>query len=116
MTTFEYAPAPESRSIVDIKPSYGLFVDGDFVDGKGKPFKTISPATEEVLAEVAEADQADESSAVIVCAGPADEDTIGGMCPGGDHAVSAPCPAVTTAFVPQAAGFARQGDRHAAAR
>jgi len=30
--TFDYAPAPESRSIVDIKPSYGLFVDGEFVD------------------------------------------------------------------------------------
>ncbi len=61
---FEYAPAPESRSIVDIKPSYGLFVDGEFVDGHGKSFKTISPATEEVLAEVAEADQADVDAAV----------------------------------------------------
>ena len=29
---FEYAPAPESRSIVDIKPSYGLFINGEFVD------------------------------------------------------------------------------------
>ena len=26
---FEYAPAPESRSIVDLKPSYGLFIDGE---------------------------------------------------------------------------------------
>ncbi len=62
--TFEYAPAPESRSIVDIKPSYGLFVDGEFVDGHGKSFKTVSPATEEVLAEVADADQADVDAAV----------------------------------------------------
>ncbi|MFC5176087.1 aldehyde dehydrogenase family protein [Nocardioides taihuensis] len=61
---FEYAPAPESRSIVDLKPSYGLFIDGDFVDGHGRAFKTISPATEEVLAEVAEADQADIDAAV----------------------------------------------------
>ncbi|WP_227467051.1 aldehyde dehydrogenase family protein [Nocardioides lijunqiniae] len=61
---FEYAPAPESRSIVDIKPSYGLFVDGEFVDGHGTSFKTISPATEEVLSEVAEADQADIDLAV----------------------------------------------------
>ena len=38
---FEYAPAPESRSIVDIKPSYGLFIDGEFVDGHGKAFKTV---------------------------------------------------------------------------
>ena len=61
---FEYAPAPESRSIVDLKPSYGLFIDGDFVDGNGHAFKTISPATEEVLAEVAEADDADVDHAV----------------------------------------------------
>jgi aldehyde dehydrogenase (NAD+) len=61
---FEYAPAPESRSIVDLKPSYGLFIDGDFVDGNGHAFKTISPATEEVLAEVAEADDADVDRAV----------------------------------------------------
>src|ERR1044072_2123828 len=61
---FEYAPAPESRSIVDIKPSYGLFINGEFVDGHGKSFKTISPATEEVLAEVAEADESDVEAAV----------------------------------------------------
>jgi aldehyde dehydrogenase (NAD+) len=63
-TGFDYAPAPESRSIVDIRPSYGLFVDGDFVDGTGTPFKTISPATEEVLAEVAEASETDIDAAV----------------------------------------------------
>ena len=61
---FEYAPAPESRSIVDIKSSYGLFINGEFVDGSGKSFKTISPATEEVLAEVAEASSADVDLAV----------------------------------------------------
>src|SRR6476646_448248 len=61
---FEYAPAPESRSVVDIKSSYGLFVNGEFVDGSGKSFKTISPSTEEVLAEVAEADAADVDLAV----------------------------------------------------
>jgi len=59
-----YAPAPESRAVVDIRPSYGLFVDGDFVDGGGKSFKTISPSTEEVLAEVAEADESDVDLAV----------------------------------------------------
>lgn len=61
---FEYAPAPESRSIVDIKPSYGLFIDGEFVDGRGSSFKTINPATEETLAEVAEASDADVDLAV----------------------------------------------------
>ncbi|RLV49960.1 aldehyde dehydrogenase family protein [Nocardioides mangrovicus] len=61
---FEYAPAPESRAIVDIASSYGLFVDGAFTSGSGSSFKTINPATEEVLAEVAEADAADVDRAV----------------------------------------------------
>jgi acyl-CoA reductase-like NAD-dependent aldehyde dehydrogenase len=64
MSTFEYAPAPESRSIVDIAPSYGLFVNGEFVDGHGHSFKSISPSTEEVLAEIAEADETDVDLAV----------------------------------------------------
>jgi aldehyde dehydrogenase (NAD+) len=62
---FTYAPAPESRAIVDIRSSYGLFVNGDFVDATdGKPFKTVSPASEEVLAEVSEAGPADVDKAV----------------------------------------------------
>jgi aldehyde dehydrogenase (NAD+) len=61
---FEYAPAPESRSIVDIAPSYGLFVDGEFVDGSGESFKTVNPATEEVLSEVAAGTDADVDRAV----------------------------------------------------
>ncbi|KHL14555.1 acyl-CoA reductase-like NAD-dependent aldehyde dehydrogenase [Mumia flava] len=61
----EYAPAPESRAIVDLRPSYGLFVDGAFVDGAdGRSFKTVNPASEEVLAEVAEAGDADVDAAV----------------------------------------------------
>ena len=50
---FDYAPAPESRAILDLKPSYGLFIDGQFVDTlDGRTFKTVSPASEEVLAEI----------------------------------------------------------------
>nr|WP_313047661.1 aldehyde dehydrogenase family protein [Nonomuraea jabiensis] len=64
MAIFEYAPAPESRDIVDIKASYGLFIDGEFVDGSGTPFKTINPATEETLAEVATASSDDVDRAV----------------------------------------------------
>jgi aldehyde dehydrogenase (NAD+) len=60
---FEYAPAPESRDIVDIKPCYGLFIDGEFVDADTS-FKTVNPASEEVLAEIAEADAADVDRAV----------------------------------------------------
>ncbi|MFJ3581460.1 aldehyde dehydrogenase family protein [Streptomyces sp. NPDC090127] len=64
-SAFEYAPAPESRSVVDIAPSYGLFIDGEFVEAaEGKVFKTVSPATEEVLSEVAQAGAEDVDRAV----------------------------------------------------
>src|SRR5207237_7244412 len=53
---WDYAPAPESREIVSIKPSYGLFIRGEFVDPKsGRSSEAIDPLTEPPLAEVAEA-------------------------------------------------------------
>jgi aldehyde dehydrogenase (NAD+) len=62
---FEYAPAPESRSIVDIQPAYGLFINGEFVDSAdGQSFKTINPATEEVLADIVDAGPTDVDRAV----------------------------------------------------
>ncbi|MEU2725051.1 aldehyde dehydrogenase family protein [Streptomyces smyrnaeus] len=62
---FAYAPAPESRAVVDIAPSYGLFVDGEFREAAaGKVFKTLSPASEEVLSEVAYGEQEDIDAAV----------------------------------------------------
>jgi NAD-dependent aldehyde dehydrogenases len=65
MSTFEYAPAPESRAVVDIASSYGLFIDGAFVEpAEGRTFKTVNPATEEVLSEVAEGGQEDVDRAV----------------------------------------------------
>ena len=58
--SLDYAAAPESTAIVSIKPSYKLFIGGTFVAAKsGKSFATINPATEEPLAEVAEAGPAD---------------------------------------------------------
>ena len=60
---FEYAPAPESRSIVTIAPEQGLFINGEFVSG-ASTFASINPATEEVLSMVAEADAAAVDSAV----------------------------------------------------
>ncbi len=65
MPAFDYAPAPESRSIVDIHSSYGLFINGSFVDPiSGGSRKTVNPASEEVLAEVAEAGESDVDAAV----------------------------------------------------
>jgi aldehyde dehydrogenase (NAD+) len=65
MEKFEYAPAPESAALVDIKSEYGLFINGKFVAPKGgKTFKTINPATEEVLAKISYAELADVNLAV----------------------------------------------------
>src|SRR5579871_4374265 len=62
---WEYAPAPESRDIVDIAPSYGLFVDGAFAPAEsGESFGTVNPATEEHLADVAAAGASDVDRAV----------------------------------------------------
>ena len=63
--TFDYAPAPESRAVVDIAPHYGLFIDGEFVEPiDGASFKTVNPATEEVLADISEGGAADVDRAV----------------------------------------------------
>jgi aldehyde dehydrogenase (NAD+) len=65
MPTFEYAPAPESPSIVDIQPSYGLYIGGEMVDPiDGSRFKTVNPASEEVLSEVVAAGPQDIDRAV----------------------------------------------------
>ncbi|AKG44885.1 aldehyde dehydrogenase family protein [Streptomyces xiamenensis] len=65
MSIFAYAPAPESRAVVDIAPSYGLFIDGEFRPAaEDKVFPTHSPATEERLSEVAHAGAADVDAAV----------------------------------------------------
>jgi aldehyde dehydrogenase (NAD+) len=82
---FDYAPAPESRAIVDIKPSYGLFVGGEFVEPvDGGVIKSVNPASEEVLAEVAEAGPRDVDRAVQA-ARSAYQDVWSGM-PGRDRA------------------------------
>jgi len=63
--TWEYAPAPEARDIVSIRPEYGLFVDGEFVPpAAGEYFPTLNPATEEQLALVAVAGPDDLDRAV----------------------------------------------------
>ncbi|HEY5202000.1 MAG TPA: aldehyde dehydrogenase family protein [Acidothermaceae bacterium] len=62
---FPYSPAPESRAIVNIASSYGLFIGGEFVEPEdGETFKTINPASEEVLAEISEAGPRDIDRAV----------------------------------------------------
>ena len=63
--TWQYAPAPESKSAASIKSQYDLFINGEWVKPSGnKYFDTINPATEEKLSEVAEANVADVDKAV----------------------------------------------------
>lgn len=63
--SFDYAPAPESRSIVTIADQYELFINGTFTPPQSQQyFGTINPATEEHLSTVAEAGQADVDAAV----------------------------------------------------
>ena len=65
MSDWTYAPAPESRDVANLRSSYGLFIDGAFVDSAGGgAFKSVNPATEEVLAEVTEAATADVDRAM----------------------------------------------------
>ena len=62
---WDYAPAPESTEHIKIQSRYELFIGGKFVSPKsGNYFKSINPATEEILTEVAEANEADVNLAV----------------------------------------------------
>ena len=70
MAKWEYAPAPESTEIVDIKDTYGLYIGGQFVEpASGEYFKTINPATEEVLAAIPVAGEEDINRAVEAARG-----------------------------------------------
>jgi aldehyde dehydrogenase (NAD+) len=64
MSFLEYAPAPESQAILNLRSEYGLFIGGEFRAGGGKPFASISPATEKHLATIATADEGDVDAAV----------------------------------------------------
>ena len=60
-----YAPAPQATDVVRIAPENGLFIGGEFTPAAdGRQFATVNPATEEPLAQVAEAGQADVDRAV----------------------------------------------------
>ncbi|HQY64206.1 MAG TPA: aldehyde dehydrogenase family protein, partial [Polyangiaceae bacterium] len=62
---WEYAPSLESTDHVRLQSRYELFIGGKWVAPKsGRYFPTISPSTEETLAEVAEANAEDVDLAV----------------------------------------------------
>ncbi|HZI38999.1 MAG TPA: aldehyde dehydrogenase family protein, partial [Acidimicrobiia bacterium] len=82
---WEYVPSRESTDIVEIADRYDLFIGGEFRKPKsGKYFPTVDPATEETLAEVAEAGP-DDVDAAVAAARAAFEDGWGRM-PGSERA------------------------------
>jgi aldehyde dehydrogenase (NAD+) len=58
-----YAPAPESREIVQLQERYGHFIGGKWVEAS-ETYETISPATEERLATIGEGTPEDVDRAV----------------------------------------------------
>ncbi|WP_432849743.1 aldehyde dehydrogenase family protein [Amycolatopsis sp. CA-161197] len=84
MGIFEYAPAPESRDIANLKDHYRPFIGGEFVDGSGESLKTVNPATEEILAEVGTASVSDVDAAVR--AARAAYETVWSRMPGSERA------------------------------
>ncbi len=64
MSFRDYAPAPESTAILNLRPSYGLYIGGEWTDGRGGSMTTISPATENSIAEISLADASDIDRAV----------------------------------------------------
>lgn len=64
-SVWEYDAAPESSDHAEVKDRYELFIGGKFVKpSKGRYFKSINPANNEVITEFAEATQSDVDDAV----------------------------------------------------
>ena len=63
-----YAPAPESRDVVQIRERYGHFVGGEWLEPT-ETYETISPASEETLAVVGQGTKADVDRAVAAARG-----------------------------------------------
>jgi len=64
-SVFEFSPALESAGHIQLKDQYDLFINGKWTKPKsGKYFKTINPSNEKVIAQVAEANEADVDAAV----------------------------------------------------
>ncbi|MCX7728060.1 MAG: aldehyde dehydrogenase family protein [Bacteroidia bacterium] len=62
---WNYAPSPESTDHIHLEKQYGLFINNQFVKPhSNKYFDTINPATEEKIADIAEADETDVDNAV----------------------------------------------------
>ena len=62
---WDYSPSLESTNHIRLKQQYGLFINNEWVAPRSKKyFSSTNPATEEVLAEIAWANEADVDNAV----------------------------------------------------
>lgn len=62
---WDYDPAPEKPDHIKLDKKYDLFINGEFTQpAEGQYFKTLNPANEKELAEVAMATRADVDKAV----------------------------------------------------
>ena len=70
LKTMDYGPAPESNTHVlawldQHKEGFGHFIDGEFVNSSGKQFfDAVNPATDEILARIAQGTAEDIDAAV----------------------------------------------------
>ena len=65
MSFLDYAPAIESRSVLQVREQYGLFIDGEFRPGSGGTITSIAPADESVITTVDVASADDVDAAVV---------------------------------------------------
>ena len=64
-SSWGFAAAPENTKHIKLKKKYDLFIEGEFVKPQSKKyFDTINPATDEVIAKIAEANKMDVERAV----------------------------------------------------
>ena len=62
-SSWDYAPAPEARDLVQLRDRYGLFVGGEWLEPR-ETYTTIDPSSEEALAEVGQASSEEVDLAV----------------------------------------------------
>ncbi len=63
--TWDLAPAPESTGHIHLQDSYGLFINGKFMESAGgEMYDSINPATEKRIASITESTEADVDKAV----------------------------------------------------
>ena len=65
-SSWNYASATESTDHIILKKQYDLFINGEFIKpNSNRYFKTVNPATDEVIASIPEANKTDVDLAVI---------------------------------------------------